>query len=274
MDHATTTNPFVLVTAQALAGIGQYRPYAAQLGICDETTYDASIDAEKAQRLLRDAFDVRVLLHAPAVPNHGNVRGLVQEAESGVRYAAPEWTLWLRQLNGYVGAHDLLREAGMLVQMAVEQATGERSSGRYDLEKTLGPMRTIVGDVELTRENTPGYYVAAAGFLVRDEKRGYANRAAGAFCSLALALLWKLDTRLVFMDVLNHATSQDDVVMGRLFTRFACSSGVMMTDQKELQTWAASMFRLNTKEHWQNIAKVARLAQYFARSMRIERSRV
>jgi hypothetical protein len=251
---------------QVLSGLDQYREPAGNMGLLKEPVLDASIPTKRAVALLTRHFDVSVTLSDPRAPVTGNLLAFPGPKErTGVRIS-DRCELWLEQVGEMVGLHDLLREAGMLVELQVYQAFGGERRRSENENGTTQPLSTIVYGTVFKRETTPGYYVGAVGLNTKDHKRGYANPSAGVFNAMALALLWKLDLRVVFLELLNRTIDQEDPVLSRLINLLGMHSGVILEDQADLRNFAHAHYELSPgpENHYKNVSRVAALATFFA----------
>jgi hypothetical protein len=188
-----------------------------------------------------------------------------------VRWMGGKANIWLECVSDQVNLVDVLREYGVVIESAttslLSMMRGTKSI-TFELEPRNGkPAKRL----EFSRKDTPGFYLESAGFKHQDHTRVYVNRHAATLQSLALALILDLDPRMVFIDVLEGATEQDNALTFKLLSALAYKSGMDMKDddaRKELSEYARIYCPLEvmTKEdnfYW-NVQQVNRMAAYFA----------
>ena len=275
----TGRNPFVAPTVQALnlsydprklvAEYPALEAPARELGLLDEDGPAASVTLDDLPKRLVDYFpDVRLIplvkgeAIAPKVISFEDLLQPRHQGGSGTRLSQGHAQVHLECVEGHVSVVDLLREFGCVVEMV----TGRLLSmmrGQSDLV-----MRGRHRILEFNRQVTPGHYLETAGFKFPDHSREYVNRHAAALQSLALALLTRTDPRYVFIDVLEAA--RDDAQMLKLLSALAFRSNIDFRDRKELEDYANLYWRLvpGPNEYYCNVHQVNDAASYYARQLR------
>ena len=247
---------------------------AGELGLLEDNFFEADavptaepLDGLPA-RLLEYFPDVRLVTIgkgeaiSPKVVSFEELLQPRHQGRSGTRLSQGQAHVHLECVAGEVSAVDLLREFGCVVEMVTARLLS-MMRGQSDLV-----MRGRHRVLEFNRQVTPGHYLETAGFKFPDHSREYVNRHAAALQSLALALLTRTDPRYVFLDVLEAA--REDAQMLKLLSALAFRSNIDFRERKELEDYANLYWKLvpGQHEYYCNVHQVNDAASYYARQLR------
>jgi len=274
---ATVTSPYEYQPGATAEQYPAISIAAAKLGLLEDASFDASADTAFVTETLAKYFPDCTFETRPPGKQMGasviSFESLVKDEHrhsqtSGVRMISGRSHVWVEEMEGKVNMVSVLREAGAMIEVETDRL----------LSMMRGKSQLVIPCNNKTytfkRENTPGNYLKASGLVNHDATREYINGHAAVLQSLALALLLKLDPRLVFLDVFER--SRNDPLMFSILCALASKSGVDFTDRRELSSYAAEYFELIEKADVEgadvfqpNLQQVNELAAYFGRFIRL-----
>lgn len=265
-------SPYVYQPAAIVAGLPALEETARALGLLEQPSFDASIDpkalpAELMAFLPDCKFETRPPggSMAPTVITFESLRSESHRMQSGsgCRMVAGKPTVWVEEMEGRVNIVDVLREFGALVEIETARLLN-MMRGQSELTITSGKRA-----LTFSRRVTPGHYLTSAGFMCQDPTREYINSYSAVLQSLSLALLTKVDPRMVFLDVFERA--REDPMMFNILGALASRSGIDFTDRAELAEYAREYFELVVGDdvYFPNLHQINDLAAYFAKHLRL-----
>ena len=272
--NPTQDSPYQYRPRSVVARLPAMELAANRLGLLEEEAFEAgaetgAVSATLAKYFPDCTFETRAPGKSPG-PTVISFESLVNEdhrsqQSSGVRIVGGQPNIWVEEIDGRVNLVAVLREAGAMIEVETGRLLG-MMKGQSELMPKSGKRK-----LTFTRRVTPGHFLASAGYISQDASREYINSHAAVLQSLSLALLFKMDPRLVFIDVFERA--REDALMFTILGAMASRSGVDFTDRKELSEYAATYFELVTGEdvYYPNLHQVNALASYFAQHLRLNK---